>query len=209
MSRNLWAVVPVKPLRRAKSRLARALKANQRAALARSMLAHTLDTLGSVDRVSGIAVISNDLTAHEIARAKHAIPLAEADSGLNAAVAQACAWVAARGAAAALIVPTDLPLLTAFDVESMIDLATEPTCVVIAPDRHENGTNAMLLRPPQAIHPAYGPASSDAHRRQAAENGIAVHVYRSTTIALDLDLPADLDRYRELAPLLDAMSLYE
>jgi len=205
----LWAIIPVKPLRRAKSRLARALKANQRAALARSMLARTLDTLASVERIGGIVVVSRDLTAHDIARAKNAVPLAETESGLNAAVSQACEWVAAQGASTALIVPTDLPLFTMFDIEAMIDLATEPACVVIAPDRHDEGTNALLLRPPLAIRAAFGASSFRTHYSRAVEASLPVCVFRSPTIALDLDVPADLDRYREMSALLDAISLYE
>ena len=202
---GLWAIVPVKPLRRAKSRLARALKANQRAALARSMFARTLDVLSSVDRIAGAVVVSSDLTVQDIARAKKAIPLAESESGLNAAVSQACEWISARGASAALIVPADLPLVTAADIESMIDLALEPICVVIAPDRRDDGTNALLLRPPHVIRPAFGLSSFQAHRDQAVASRLPVHVYRSLTIALDIDRPADLDRYHELAPLLDAL----
>ncbi|HEY4689016.1 MAG TPA: 2-phospho-L-lactate guanylyltransferase [Anaerolineae bacterium] len=205
---SIWAVVPVKPLRRAKSRLARALKANQRAALARSMFARTLDVLASVDRVSGIAVISNDLTVQEIARAKHATPLAEAGSGLNAAVSEACAWATAQGASGALIVPTDLPLLTTFDLDALIDLAIEPECVILAPDRRDDGTNVLLLKPPQAIQPAFGVASFESHYRRARQTGRPVRVYRSLTIGLDIDRPADLERYNELAAL-DALTLYE
>ncbi len=193
----LWAIVPVKPLRRAKSRLARALKANQRAALSRSMLARTLDVLSSVDRLAGMLVVSRDLTVQDIARAKNAIPLAETESGLNAAVSQACEWITAQGASGALIVPIDLPLLTAFDIEAMIDHAVEPACIVVAPDRRDEGTNALLLRPPHAIRPAFGRSSFAAHRAQAVASGLPIHVYRSATIALDIDLPADLDHYRE------------
>jgi len=205
---DLWAIVPVKRLRRAKSRLARSLKANQRAALARSMLARTLDLLAAIDRVAGVAVITSDLTAQDIARAKNAIPLAETEAGLNAAVAQACAWAAAQGAPGALIVPIDLPLLTASDIESMIDLAIEPSCVVIAPDRHDEGTNALLLRPPQVIQPAFGVSSCEAHRVRAAEQGVPSRIFRSMTISLDIDLPADLERYRQLVPLIDVVLDY-
>lgn len=206
---DLWAIIPVKPLRRAKSRLARALKADQRAALARATFARTLDILASVDRIAGVVVVSSDLTVQDLARAKNAIPLAETESGLNAAVSQACEWLAARGAAAALIVPADLPLVTAADIGSMIDLACEPACVAIAPDRREEGTNALLIRPPRAIRPAFGLSSFEVHCAQAAERGLPVHVYRSATIALDVDVPADLDHYRELATRLDALPLYE
>ncbi len=204
----LWAVVPVKPLRRAKSRLARALRADQRTALARALLACTLDVLASVDRIAGTVVVSRDLTVHDLARAKRAIPLAETEAGLNSAIAQARDWVTARGASALLVVPTDLPLLTALDVESMIDLAVEPACVVIAPDRRDAGTNALLVRPPHAIRPAFGAASFEAHCRQAVHSGIAAHVFRSATIALDLDVPDDLRLYKQVAAL-DALPLYE
>jgi 2-phospho-L-lactate guanylyltransferase len=164
--------------------------------------------LASVERIAGIVVVSRDLTAHDLARAKRATPLAETEAGLNSAVAQACDWVAARGAAAVLVVPTDLPLLTALDVESMIDLAVEPACIVIAPDRRDSGTNALLVRPPHAIRPAFGAASFEAHCGQAAHSGIAAHVFRSATIALDLDVPDDLRRYNQVAAL-DALPLYE
>ena len=206
---HLWAVVPVKPLRRAKSRLARALKADQRAALARSVFARTIDVLASVDRIEQTLVVSSDLTVHDIARSKGALALAESEPGLNVALSQACALAASRAASGVLIVPTDLPLLTAHDVESLIDLACEPACLVIAPDRRGEGTNALLLRPPHIIRPAFGPSSFEAHQARATVASLPAHVYRSPTLALDIDRPSDLERYQELARVLDAPPLYE
>jgi len=172
------------------------------------MLARTLDVLTSVSGLDRIVVISRDLTAHDIARAKDARPLAETGSGLNAAVAEACAWVEAQGATGVVIVPTDLPLLTASDVESMIDLALEPACVILAPDRRDDGTNLLLIKPPRAIPPAFGVASFESHRLRARQAGLPVRVVRSATAALDIDRPDDLNRYHELAAL-DALLLYE
>jgi 2-phospho-L-lactate guanylyltransferase len=206
---HVWTIIPVKPLRRAKSRLARALKADQRAALARSVFARTLDVLASVDRIEQTLVVSSDLTVHDIARAKGALTLAETEPGLNVALSQACAFASSRGASGVLIVPTDLPLLTAHDVESLIDLAGEPACLVIAPDRHDEGTNALLLRPPHVIQPAFGPSSFEVHQARATALGISVHIYRSPTLSLDIDRPSDLQHFRELAPLLDAPPVYE
>ena len=206
---SIWAVVPVKPLRRAKSRLARALKADQRAALARSIFARTLDVLASVDRIGRTLVVSSDLTVHDLARSKGALTLAETEPGLNVALTQACALASARGACGVLIIQTDVPLLTVQDVESLIDLACEPACLVVAPDRHGEGTNALLLRPPQIIQPAFGLSSFDAHQERAAAIGIPAYVYRSATLALDIDRPADLERYQELAAQLDAPLLYK
>ena len=173
------------------------------------MFARTLDVLASVDRIERALVVSSDLTVHDIARAKGALALAESEPGLNVALSQACAFASARGASSVLIVPTDLPLLTAHDLGSLIDLACEPACLVIAPDRRDEGTNALLLRPPHIIQPAFGPSSFEAHQARATAAGISVCVYRSPTLALDIDRPSDLQLYRELALLLDAPPLYE
>jgi len=171
------------------------------------MFARTLDVLSAATPIARIIVVSSDLTVHDIARAKGAAPLAETESGLNAAVSQACAWVAAQGGSGVFIVPADLPLIRPADVTAMIDLGTEKACVVIAPDLREEGTNAMLLLPPQAIRPAFGPASFAAHTAQARSCDLPVHVFRSPTISLDLDVPEDLAYYRELAEALGARAV--
>jgi 2-phospho-L-lactate/phosphoenolpyruvate guanylyltransferase len=205
----IFAVIPVKPLRQAKSRLARALKPPLRQALVRSLLSRTLDLLNANDRIAGTIVISHDVTVLELARNQNAIGLAESESGLNAAITQAATWARAHGAKAILIVPTDLPLIAEADIDAMLDLATKPKCVVIAPDRREEGTNALLVRPPDAISFAYGTSSFEAHRVQAQERGLPVSVYRSSTIALDLDVPDDLTFFQEGAAKFDLHSLSE
>lgn len=204
---NTWAIIPAKPLYRAKSRLARALKSSERAALVRSMLLHTLDVLSVVKGITGIVVVSTDRAVHEITREKNAIALVETGSGLNSAVLQAKEWlVSQHDAPAVLIVPLDLPLLTTSDIESMLDLAFGETCVVIAPDRRDEGSNALLLRPPDVITPAFGPSSFETHRMRATARNIPVRAYRSATIALDIDLPDDLDRFNKLSALLHTLS---
>ena len=208
-SLKTYAIIPVKPLRQAKSRLARALKPPLRQALVRSLLSRTLDLLNTNDRIAGTIVISHDVTVLELARNQNAIGLAESESGLNAAITQAATWANDRGAKAILIVPTDLPLITEADINAMLDLATGPQHVVIAPDRREEGTNALLIRPPDAITFAYGTSSFEAHRGQAQERSIPVAVYRSPTIALDLDVPDDLAFFQEGVAKFDLHSLSE
>ncbi|HZY43504.1 MAG TPA: 2-phospho-L-lactate guanylyltransferase [Anaerolineae bacterium] len=204
---STFAIIPVKTLRRSKSRLARALKAPVRAALTKSILSRTLDLLQQVDRITHTIVISNDITVLDLARSKQAIDLVESESGLNAAIKQAATWSVDRGAGSILIVPSDLPLITSADIESMLDLAVELRCVVIAPDRRGEGTNALLVRPPDAIDFAFGAASFHTHTSQSKDLGLAVHVYQSTTIGLDLDIPEDLERYQNSAALLDPLLL--
>ncbi len=200
MPDTIYAIIPVKPLHRAKSRLARALKAPTRAALVRSIFSRTLDVIAQVERIDGVIVVSRDLTILELARQRDAITLMESDSGLNPAITQAAQWAAQHYARAVIVIPVDLPLITAADLDEMIDRAEEETCIVIAPDRHEDGTNVLLVRPPDAIHFSYGPASFTAHRSQAAAHGLIVHEYRSATTSFDIDVPDDLALYR----LLDA-----
>ena len=200
-----YAIIPVKPLRQAKSRLARTLKPPNRAALVRAIFSRTLDVLAQVDRIAGTIVVSRDLTILELARQRSkVITLAEAESGLNPAITQGAQWAMTHDGQAAIIVPVDLPLITPADLEALIDLATEPRCLVIAPDRHDDGTNLMLVRPPDAVQFAYGTASFNAHRAQAIERGLRVHIYRSATSGLDLDVPDDLTLYHEGAALLDS-----
>lgn len=175
-----------------------------RAAIARSLLSRTLDTLASCDLQIATCVVSRDMTALDIAQRRGAIALAESESSLNAALNQAREWAVSHSVQAALVLPADLPLLTAGDITALLDLAREPRCVVIAPDGRGEGTNALLLRPPDALHFAFGPQSFYEHCAQAETSQIALHVYRSPTVAFDLDTPADLKQL-----LLDALTFSE
>ena len=89
------------------------------------------------------------------------------------------------------MVPADLPLMTPADIGAMLDLGRRSCSVVIAPDARGEGTNALLLRPPDAINLAFGPQSFHEHCAQAETSLLALCVYRSPTLALDLDTPAD------------------
>jgi 2-phospho-L-lactate guanylyltransferase len=202
---STFAIIPVKPLARAKSRLARALKAPTRAALVRSIFSRTLDVIAQAQRIDGVIVVSRDLTILELARQRNTITLMESDAGLNPAVTQAAQWAAQHNARSVIVIPVDLPLITPADLDAVIDRAAEKRCIVIAPDRHEDGTNVLLVRPPDAIRFAYGASSFNAHRAQAIGRGLSVHEYRSPTTAFDIDVPDDLEMYR----LLDALAVSE
>ena len=201
---EICVVVPVKPFRRAKSRLSPVMPRPIRAALARALLSRTLDILASCNLQLAACIVSRDITALDMARRRGAIALAESESGLNAALNQAREWAVAQGAQALLVLPADLPLVTAADITAMLELDREPHCAVIAPDAHGEGTNALYLRPPDALHFAFGPQSFYEHCAQAETSHLALHIYCSPTLALDLDTPADLKRVS-----LDALALSE
>jgi 2-phospho-L-lactate/phosphoenolpyruvate guanylyltransferase len=197
----LWLIVPVKPFREAKSRLASALSPALRAELSQRWLTHVLTTAaqwGARQRdaaqgacLAGIAVISRDPIALTVADALGALPILEDGDDLNSALAQACQVVLEEGAEGVLMLPSDLPLLTIEDLDALYALALEGNSVIIAPS-HDGGTNALLLRPPHAIGFAFGEDSFARHCTMAAAAGLPCHVYESATLALDVDHPEDL-----------------
>jgi len=196
---NIWAVVPVKPFNRSKSRLAPVLSGKQREALSRQMLEQTLRTLSQVKEINGILVISRDSAALSLARQFKAQTVQESGTPeLNEALTRATQVVEATwNATSVLVVSSDIPLLRVEDVKGIIDLA-DTVDVVLATDRRCDGTNLMLIRPPALIPYRYGQGSFQRHADEARRVGIEPKIYASPTAALDIDVPADLDLYREM-----------
>ena len=195
---SFWAIIPVKPLKNAKSRLSPALSPDQRFELAQAMLRHVLTVTGAITRISGVLVISRDTKALAIARDLGAKTLQEgAMSNLNPALLRATMVVKSWRADAALILPADLPFINEDDIDGMIALATERS-IVIAPDKARDGTNALLVAPPDAIEFEYGGGSFQRHISLAQAAGLGARVHESERLALDIDLPADLEIYQQI-----------
>jgi len=194
-----WAIVPVKPLLRSKSRLAEVLTREEREVLSREMLEHTLGVLKLCDIVKGVLVVSRDPAALSVAREYAVNTLQESGAPeLNTALTRASRVVTAWGATRILILPSDLPLLTLADVQALLENGHYPRQVVISPDRREDGTNALVMKPPDLFKLGYGVGSFNIHLQRAAETDTHVREYRSPTLALDVDIPEDLELYREL-----------
>jgi 2-phospho-L-lactate guanylyltransferase len=92
-----------------------------------------------------------------------------------------------------IIVPADLPLLTVDDIREVVKRAVDPPVVVITPDRHHQGTNALLVAPPGLIKYEYGPGSFQRHCIQAEKAGARLEICERSSVALDIDLPEDLE----------------
>jgi 2-phospho-L-lactate guanylyltransferase len=196
---TVWAVIPVKPLNRAKSRLEKVLTPEQRYDLAQMMLRQILSITSSTPQITGTMVISRDTRAIGIARDFGAKTVQESGySDLNPALERATGVIRAWRAGAVLILPADLPFVTSEDIAEMVDMGQELSTVVIATDRHGNGTNAMLVRPPGLMGYAYGPGSFDRHVAMAHDLRAKVTVYESERTMLDIDEPDDLALYNQL-----------
>ena len=199
---TIWAIVPVKPLRRAKSRLSPVLSDEERAELSQRMLLRTLEVLSNVPRVEHTLVVSRDPKALALARDHDARTVMERGTPeLNRALIRATVVAKGYGVSGVLILPADLPLISEEDVDRLISKATDPPVVVVAPDRHGTGTNALLSAPPGLIEYDFGPESLDRHKMRADKAGARLEVCQLRSIELDVDNPEDLELLeRELQP---------
>lgn len=196
---TIWAIIPVKPLRRGKSRLAGALSEDERAELNQSLLQHTLKTLADIRELEQVLVVSRDPHALTIARQHGARTVREDGQPLlNMALARATVVAKIHATRGVLILPADLPLISREDVLTLIGKAGEPPVVVIAPDRHGRGTNALLISPSGLIEYDFGENSFQRHCERAKQAGARLEIVDLPSLGLDLDMPEDLEIIREL-----------
>jgi 2-phospho-L-lactate guanylyltransferase len=209
-----FAIVPVRALEGAKSRLGAALDAEERRDLVVALLQRTLAALAAARRVDRTIVVSNDEDVLDIARNAGALPLRQLGGGLNAALAQARIVAVELGARELLVVPGDLAAVSSRALDAVVEVADAgrggdgarhddrpdgraahgsgaTPVVVLVPDRHGRGTNALLLRPPDVIPFAFGGDSRLAHAALARQAGVTYLEARGP-LDLDLDTPDDL-----------------
>jgi 2-phospho-L-lactate guanylyltransferase len=191
---TMWAIVPVKPLRRGKSRLAGVLSEEERTALNHYLLAHTLDTLKATHEIEQVLVVSRDPGALALAREHGARTVQENGAPqLNVALTRATIVAKNYSTSGVIIIPADLPLITPQDISSMLKFIHDPPVVVVAPDRHRLGTNALLVCPAGLIQYDFGPGSFERHCDRARQAGARLEICELPSLALDVDLPEDLD----------------
>lgn len=196
---SIWAIVPVKPLRRGKSRLAGALTEDERTSLNQQLLERTLRTLTDLKEIDQILVVSRDTRALTIARGFGARTVQEdGQPQLNTALTRATVVAQVHATQGVLVIPADLPLLTPEDVMTLIDRSVRPPVVVIAPDRHRRGTNALLMVPAGLIEFDFGENSFERHCNRVKASGARLEIVDLPTLGLDLDLPEDLDIIRKI-----------
>jgi 2-phospho-L-lactate guanylyltransferase len=197
--KNIWAIVPIKPLNRSKSRLSTVLNIEQREALSLDMLERTLGILKQVEKISDILVVSRDTAALKQIRRFGVQTLQESGTPeLNDSLTRATQFVGSWNASAVLIVASDIPLLQVGDIEGVIGMAGYPPTVVIATDRHRDGTNVMLVSPPGLMPYRYGVGSFHRHVEEVLAVGIEPTEFHSPTIELDVDTPEDFELYRQM-----------
>jgi 2-phospho-L-lactate/phosphoenolpyruvate guanylyltransferase len=196
---SLWAIVPVKPLRRGKSFLSSVLSEDERTLLNYSMLDNTLKALKTVPEIAQVLVVSRDPAALALAR-NHGGRTVQEDGnpGLNTALKRATVVAKLYSARGVLIIPADLPLITGKEISELISRSGNPPELIIAPDRRGNSTNALLLCPADLFEFSFGPGSFVHNIQQARKVGCRVEICQDKGFSLDIDLPEDLDLLRKI-----------
>ena len=195
------AIVPVGAIDGAKSRLGRSLDAEERRDLVLRLASRTIHAAVATLAVAETLVITPDDEVRALALEAGARSLRQRTQGLNRALVEARDEAVAAGASAVLVLPIDLPLVTPDALDAILAELETPVrpLVVIVPDRHGRGTNALLVAPPDAIPFAFGGDSRPAHVAEAERAGARL-VELGGPLGLDLDTPDDLLLLEELGP---------
>lgn len=189
---RVWAVVLIKDFRSAKQRLSTALPAEERQVLARRNAQLALAAAGVADDVLAVC---GGVEAAELARLAGVQVLLEAHpSGQNPAARLGLDFALERGAGAALLLSSDLPLVRPPDITELLAQARVlgSPAVVAAPATGRGGTNALYLSPPDTLELHFGDDSLARFQADAEQRGVAFALFESPALALDLDEPADL-----------------
>jgi 2-phospho-L-lactate guanylyltransferase len=189
-----YALIPVKDLTQAKVRLSPLLSPAERYTLATAMLDDVLAAVRQASTVERMALVTTDPHALALA-AQWGFEVVDEGSGRGetGAVELAVKVCRERGASSLAVIPGDIPLLTAADVDVVIQHGRQYD-IVIVPSWDSRGTNAVLLRPPDALQLRFGAWSFFPHVKQAKRKGLSYKVVRLPHVALDIDTPEDLAR---------------
>lgn len=201
-----WAIVPLRGLETAKTRLGGELDPEERLALVGLMFRRTLEATRDARSIAGTVVVTMDPAAAGIAKAHRAVGLVDRLPGLNEAIRAARAVAVSKGATAIVVVPADLARVSAAGLDAFVGAAHElletaagslggpvgPVELVgLVPDRHGHGTNALLVSPPTVIEPSFGIDSRSVHRSAAVAAG-ARYLEVGGPLTLDVDTADDL-----------------
>ena len=188
------AILPIKSFGAAKQRLSGLLGGGSRETLAEAMFTDVLATLRQVPALEEIVVVTSSRLASDAAREGGASVLHDAEeSGQSAATGLGIRHALDAGHDRVLLVPGDTPMIDSDELTGMLDRAEAAgTAATIVPDRHGEGTNALLLSPPTAVAPGFGPGSLARHLAAARAAGVSYRVDELAGLMLDIDTPADL-----------------
>ena len=189
------AIVPVKRFSQAKQRLAKALSPQARQDLCREMLGDVLEAIGESSQIERIVVVTREWDLPVVDVPWTGVSDKRRSTHSEAAMLGA-RHALAEGAECVAMLPGDCPLLDPAELNGALQRA-RPGRVAVVPDRHGSGTNALIMSPPDAIEPAFGPGSRERHEKLARGFGHEVAVERLYSLSIDVDTYEDLTVIRQ------------
>jgi 2-phospho-L-lactate guanylyltransferase len=187
-------LVPVKNLSAAKQRLATVLDQPARTELAQAMLHDVVAALAAWPRRPVCALVTSDPFALELAQQyDFEIILDPANPGETGAIEMATRLCVSRGIDSTLVIPADIPLIQASEVDQILAQAPDEGSV-LAPAADGRGTNAAFRRPANLFPLRFGNDSFKPHLAAAQATGKPCIVLHLPSIAVDVDNPQDLQQ---------------
>jgi len=191
------ALLPLRSLDDGKRRLAGVLPLAERRVLVRRLLHRAIWALRESGVVEAIAIVSPDSSVPELAAAHGVLAVAQHDRGLNRGLehgrSELLRATGSRPDNTTLVVMLpDLALLEPAELRGLVACAA-PYTVVLAPDRHGRGTNALVLQPADALPYGFGHHSFARHVGLARSRGLDVREYRAPGLQFDVDTAEDLE----------------
>lgn len=191
---NVHVVIAARGGRHVKSRLSSRLDKRQRERLVVAMLMDMLSSLRDVRNIDRVWVTTPTPALASLAAEADASVVPDTESsGLNGAFEQARVLISAEApAATVLLLPGDLPLLAANEVEEVL-LSNSSNGIVLVPSIVDGGTGALALAASCRLPLAFGPHSFAKHLAGAQMHGLKTHIVEARSLGMDIDRPADLE----------------
>jgi 2-phospho-L-lactate guanylyltransferase len=188
-----FILIAAKQLAFAKTRLAPVLPEPERRMLAEAMFRDVLAASMGSQRAQRVAVVTSEPGLLALAREAGAIAIDEEyPRGLNAAVSLATDALRDAGATELCTVLSDIPMVTAHDIDEVFAALRPGRAAVLVPSRDFSGTNIIARSPAGVISTMFGRMSLVKHRDECRRAQVPCEIIRQTGPALDLDLLADL-----------------
>jgi len=189
IDQSLAVVIPIKAFHQAKERLSDLLTPSERLVLAKMCAERVLRAVAGYK----VFVVCDDEAVAQWATARNAQIVWQTEAGLNNAVRAGIAAARVNKFELAMIVHSDLPLATSFShLFNDCDLASLKTSITLLPDRHEDGTNVMILPTASEFEFAYGLNSFVTHQQMAKKYNLTLRIIYDQHLSVDIDTAQDL-----------------
>lgn len=191
--KKIAAVIPMKNLHYAKSRLSNILTLQQRKELVLFLFNITIKTLKKSKFISEIIVVSSDKTIEKISFKNGLIFIKDSDNGVNNAIILADRYCVQNNIDASIVIPHDLPFISVKEIDYTCNISEKyPKCVIICPSKRFDGTNILFRKPPSVIATFYDNNSYLNHLKEAEKFNIPLESINLDNLMFDIDTREDL-----------------